>query len=70
MREAVRRGARTIDGVKQITRAGMGRCQGGFCGPWVLKMLATELGISPEEVTRKGKGSEEVVAWNPEETQV
>ena len=70
VREAVRRGARTIDGVKQITRAGMGRCQGGFCGPWVLKMLATELGISPEEVTRKGKGSEEVVAWNPEETQV
>jgi len=70
VREAVRRGARTLDGVKQITRAGMGRCQGGFCGPWVLKLLATELGIPPEEVTRKGKGSEEVVAWNPEEPQL
>jgi len=62
IRDAVRRGARTLDGVKQITRSGMGRCQGGFCGPWVLKLIADELGIPPEKVTRKGRGSEEVVA--------
>ncbi len=61
VREAVRRGARTVDGVKHLTRAGMGRCQGGFCGPWVLKLLAAELGVPLEAVTRRGRGSEEVV---------
>jgi glycerol-3-phosphate dehydrogenase len=66
IRDAVRRGARTLDGVKQITRAGMGRCQGGFCGPWVLKLISEELGIPPEKVTRKGRGSEEVAAWDSE----
>ncbi len=64
IRDAVRRGARTLDGVKQITRSGMGRCQGGFCGPWVLKLISDELGIPPEKVSRKGKGSEEVIAWD------
>jgi len=59
--DAIHRGARSIDGVKQLTRAGMGRCQGGFCGPWILKILSSELGIPPEKVTRKGKGSEEIV---------
>ncbi|HOI22850.1 L-2-hydroxyglutarate oxidase LhgO [bioreactor metagenome] len=62
--EAVRKGARSIEGVKQITRAGMGRCQGGFCGPWILKIIARELGIPPEAVTRKGKGSEEVIRFD------
>jgi glycerol-3-phosphate dehydrogenase len=38
-------GARTIDGVKRRTRAGMGRCQGGFCGPRVTAILARELKI-------------------------
>ena len=62
--QAVRRGARSIEGVKQITRAGMGRCQGGFCGPWILKIISRELGIPPEAVTRKGKGSEEVIRFD------
>jgi glycerol-3-phosphate dehydrogenase len=62
--QAVRKGARSIEGVKQITRAGMGRCQGGFCGPWILKIIARELGIPPEAVTRKGKGSEEVIRFD------
>jgi len=62
--EAVRKGARSIEGVKQITRAGMGRCQGGFCGPWILKIISRELGIPPEAVTRKGKGSEEVIRFD------
>ncbi|MBN2396990.1 MAG: (2Fe-2S)-binding protein, partial [Deltaproteobacteria bacterium] len=47
-------GARTLDGVKFRCRPGMGRCQGGFCGPRVTKILARELGISEEEVTKKG----------------
>jgi glycerol-3-phosphate dehydrogenase len=52
--EAIRRGARTIAGVKFRTRAGMGRCQGGFCGPRVLEILARELDIPMNEVTEKG----------------
>jgi glycerol-3-phosphate dehydrogenase len=55
--EAIRRGARTLDGVKYRTRAGMGRCQGGFCSPRVLKILSRELGISMTELTKKGEGS-------------
>lgn len=50
--------ARTVDAVKRRTRAGMGRCQSGFCGSRVVEILARELGISPNQVTLKGKGSE------------
>lgn len=46
-------GARTVDGVKRRTRAGMGRCQGGFCGPRVTQILARELGISVTEVLKE-----------------
>jgi glycerol-3-phosphate dehydrogenase len=56
--EAVRRGARTVQGVQFRTRAGMGRCQRGFCGPRVVSILARELGIPPTEVTFRGAGSE------------
>jgi glycerol-3-phosphate dehydrogenase len=35
----------------------MGRCQGGFCSPYVLEILARELKIKPEEVTKFGRGS-------------
>jgi glycerol-3-phosphate dehydrogenase len=52
--EAIKRGARTLDGVKFRCRPGMGRCQGGFCGPRVTKILSRELGIPEEEVTKKG----------------
>ena len=56
VRAAIRRpvGATTIDGVKRRTRAGMGRCQGGFCSPRVLEILAEELHIEPTEVTKCG----------------
>lgn len=47
----------TLDGVKFRTRAGAGRCQGGFCGPRVLAIISRELGIPPEQVTKKGGGS-------------
>jgi len=55
--EAIRRGARTLDGVKYRVRAGMGRCQGGFCGPRILAILARELGRDMSEITKKGDGS-------------
>lgn len=50
-------GARTLDGVKRRTRAGMGRCQGGFCTPRIVEILCEELGLAPEQVTKFGGGS-------------
>ena len=49
--------ATDIDGVKRRTRSGMGRCQGGFCSPTVVELIARELGIPFESVTKFGKGS-------------
>lgn len=46
-------GALTVDGVKRRTRAGMGRCQGGFCGPRVTQILARELNIPVPEVLKE-----------------
>lgn len=50
-------GARDVDGVKRRTRAGMGRCQGGFCGSKVVEILARELGVSMSEITKFGGDS-------------
>lgn len=50
-------GARDIDGVKRRTRGGMGRCQGGFCMPYVAEILARELDMPLTEVTKFGGGS-------------
>ena len=57
--EAIHRpvGARTVDAVKRRVRAGMGRCQGGFCGPQVIDILARELGIPVEEINKNLDGS-------------
>lgn len=57
--DAIRRplGARTLDGVKRRTRAGMGRCQAGFCSPRVIQILARELGVSELEVQKAGEQS-------------
>lgn len=57
--DAIRRpiGARSLDGIKRRTRAGMGRCQGGFCSPKIVEILARELGVNPLEITKKGPGS-------------
>ncbi len=49
--------ASDLDGVKRRTRAGMGRCQGGFCSPTVMKLIAEERGIGKEQVTKNGGGS-------------
>ena len=50
-------GARDVDGVKRRTRAGMGRCQGGFCGSKVVELLARELGVEINEITKCGGNS-------------
>lgn len=50
-------GARDVDGVKRRTRAGMGRCQGGFCGSKVVEILARELGVEMNEITKFGGNS-------------
>jgi glycerol-3-phosphate dehydrogenase len=64
--EAIRRGARTVAGVKIWTRAGGGRCQGGFCGPRVAEILSRELGIPLDEVTRHGGHSRLLVGRTKE----
>ncbi len=55
--DAIDRGARTLDGVKFRTRAGMGRCQGGFCTWGCLELLAERRGIPITEVTKRGGAS-------------
>lgn len=54
---AIKNGAKSLDGVKFRCRPGMGRCQGGFCGPKIIKILARELGIPEKELTKKGGNS-------------
>lgn len=55
--EAINRGATTVQGLQFRTRAGMGRCQSGFCGPRIISILARELGIPVTAVTKKGGAS-------------
>lgn len=55
--DAIHAGARTLDGIKFRTRAGMGRCQGGFCTWRSMELLASELGIPITEVTKRGGNS-------------
>ena len=56
--EAIRKGHTTLDGIKFYTRAGMGRCQSGFCTYRILKILARETGMPIERITKRGEGSE------------
>jgi glycerol-3-phosphate dehydrogenase len=53
-----------IDGIKRRTRAGMGRCQGGFCQPRILEILARETGKPWEDITLKGEGTNILVSKN------
>lgn len=57
--EAIHRplGAKTMDGIKRRVRAGMGRCQGGFCSPRVMELLAREWGMDPLEICKSGPDS-------------
>lgn len=54
--------AHDLDGVKRRTRAQMGRCQGGFCSPYITMIIARELGIDPLEVTKFGGNSKVLVS--------
>lgn len=60
--DALRRNpkATDIDGVKRRTRAGMGRCQGGFCMPYVMRLIEKETGKPMTEITKKGGKSNTV----------
>ncbi len=57
IREAIRRGHATLDGLKYFTRAGMGRCQGGFCTYRILKTIMDETGCTATEVRKRGAAS-------------
>ncbi len=63
IRAAIRQNppARDVDAVKRRTRSGMGRCQGGFCGPYVMQLISEETGIPLAEITKNGKDSRMVV---------
>lgn len=65
---AIRRplGARTLDGVKRRARAGMGRCQSGFCSSRILDILERELKLSPTEITKFGGKSAFLIGKNKE----
>ena len=54
----------SVDGVKRRCNAGMGRCQGGFCGPRVLEILSRELNLKPESVLKDLSGSEILIGEN------
>ncbi len=57
-------GAKSLDGVKRRTRAGMGRCQAGFCSPRTIEILARERGVKPSEITKAGGDSKIIVGIN------
>ena len=57
-------GARSLDGVKRRTRAGMGRCQSGFCLPRVMEILARECKMDMRQITKAGGKSVIVVGTN------
>ena len=59
-------GATTLDGIKRRTRAGMGRCQAGFCSPKTVEILARELHKDEAEITKKGEGSNFIVGYDKE----
>ena len=67
--DAIRRplGAKNLDGVKRRTRAGMGRCQAGFCSAKILNLLAKELNVNPIEITKFGGNSNFLVGKNKQD---
>ena len=48
-------GATTLDGIKRRTRAGMGRCQAGFCSPKNMELLAEELHLELKDIRKTGR---------------
>ena len=56
-----------LDGVKRRTRSQMGRCQGGFCSPYIINLLAKEMNVPNEEITKCGGESKLIVGKTKEE---
>lgn len=54
-------GAKDLDGVKRRTRAGMGRCQAGFCTPRIMEIISRELAVDLQQVTKRGGDSNVVI---------
>lgn len=67
--EAIRRplGATTLDGIKRRTRAGMGRCQAGFCTPKVMEILARELNVPISDICKNGQHSKLIAGKNKDQ---
>lgn len=67
--DSIRRplGAKSLDGVKRRTRAGMGRCQGGFCSPRVMEILSRESGLPLDSITKSGGDSHIVTGRTKDE---
>lgn len=59
-------GARSLDAVKRRTRAGMGRCQAGFCSPKTMEILERETNMSMSDVSKNGGKSNFIVGRNKE----
>ena len=59
-------GAKSLDGIKRRTRAGMGRCQAGFCSPRTMELLSRELGLEMGQITKSGGASSFIVGSNKE----
>ena len=59
-------GARSLDAVKRRTRAGMGRCQAGFCSPRTMEILERELKMSMFDITKNGVSSNIAIGLNKE----
>lgn len=62
-------GAKSMDGVKRRTRAGMGRCQAGFCSPKTMEIISRELNVSQLDITKSGKSSHMVVGYTKKSLQ-
>ena len=72
IREAIRTNppARDLDGVKRRTRAQMGRCQGGFCMPYITEILSEELGVTYDSITKNGGSSKLMTGKTKEDCKI
>ena len=72
IREAIRTNppARDLDGVKRRTRAQMGRCQGGFCMPYITEILSEELGVPYDSITKNGGSSKLMTGKTKEDCEI
>lgn len=61
IRDAIKRGAQTLDGIKFRTRAQAGRCHGGFCTTRILKIMSEELNVPVSKLSKRGPGSEVII---------